>query len=69
MKRFEVGKKYNFGYVEIAGRVYCTCTARTAKTVTLDYMGHVKRVRIHDWEGREVAFYHDNTIEANEEIA
>lgn len=65
MRKFEIGKVYDNRYKVIA---------RTNKTITVcevhhygnwnECNGYVKKLKIHDWETREVFFWSDSTIEA-----
>lgn len=68
MNKFEVGKMYGEHAVKYE------IVARTAKTITYREVSHIgrinekkseaKRVKISDWENREVFYTHYETVEA-----
>ena len=68
MKKFEVGKIYGEKAVKYE------VVNRTAKTLTFVSIAHYgrynerrseeKKAKIHDWDGREVFYVSDYTIEA-----
>ena len=64
MKKFEMGKKYIIDSVEFAGNVTVEVISRTLKFATFKKYGQERRLKLHDWGDREVAFWGDTTIDA-----
>ena len=64
MKKFETGKKYVIGHVDFAGDVTVEVISRTSKFAIFNKYGKERRLKLHDWGNREVAFWGDTTIDA-----
>ena len=59
MKKFETGKKYVIGHVDFAGDVTVEVISRTSKFAIFNKYGKERRLKLHDWGNREVAYCDD----------